>query len=279
MSRGPPPICYPFSVARLSGLEDWEGLAFPRLEAGGNGSHAGSADEVRSWLKARATHAAELCRPLAPPICYPPHSLSVRRGPINPRGNHAMRLKRFGSAISVIALFLFTTAALAEDAKLAAPPSTTAQRYGTWGVDLDGMDRSVKPGDDFFKYVNGKWAATTQIPADKTAYGAFAVLGDLSEARVHALLDRWAADKSLKAGSDEAKVAVVYRTYLDEATVENLDPKPTQPYLDAVKKAKTHEDMARSMGGAARGFGSSFFGASIGDDAKNPDKYTLYLSQ
>jgi putative endopeptidase len=191
-----------------------------------------------------------------------------------------MRLKRFGSAISVIVLFLFTNVARAEDAKATTPaPSTTAQRYGTWGVDLEGMDRSVKPGDDFFKYVNGKWAATTQIPADKTGYGAFAVLGDLSEARVHALLDRWAADKSLKPGSDEAKVAMVYRTYLDEATVEKLDAKPIQPYLDAVKKAKTHEDMARSMGGAERGFGSSFFGASVGDDAKNPDKNVLYISQ
>jgi len=191
-----------------------------------------------------------------------------------------MRLKRFGSAISVIVLFLFTNVARAEDAKATTPaPSTTAQRYGTWGIDLEGMDRSVKPGDDFFKYVNGKWAATTQIPADKTGYGAFAILGDLSEARVHALLDRWAADKSLKPGSDEAKVAMVYRTYLDEATAEKLDAKPLQPYLDAVKKAKTHEDMARSMGGAERGFGSSFFGAGVGDDAKNPDKYTLYLSQ
>ncbi len=191
-----------------------------------------------------------------------------------------MRSKCFGSAISVIVLFLFTNVARAEDAKATTPaPSTTAQRYGTWGVDLDGMDRSVKPGDDFFKYVNGKWAATTQIPPDKTGYGAFAVLGDLSEARVHALLDRWAADKSLKAGSDEAKVAVVYRTYLDEATVEKLDATPIQPYLDGVKKAKTREDMARSMGGAERGFGSSFFGASVGDDAKNPDKNTLYLTQ
>jgi putative endopeptidase len=191
-----------------------------------------------------------------------------------------MRLKRFGSAISVIVLFLFTNVARAEDAKATTPASsTTAQRYGTWGIDLEGMDRSVKPGDDFFKYVNGKWAATTQIPADKTGYGAFAVLGDLSEARVHTLLDRWAADKSLKPGSDEAKVAIVYRTYLDEATVEKLDAKPIQPYLDAVRKAKTHEDMARSMGAAARGFGSSFFGANIGDDAKNPDKNVLYISQ
>jgi putative endopeptidase len=70
----------------------------------------------------------------------------------------------------------------------------TAASFPLAGIDIGGMDRSVKPGDDFFKFVNGKWAASTQIPPDKTSYGAFAVLGDLSEARVHALLDRWAAD-------------------------------------------------------------------------------------
>ena len=91
-----------------------------------------------------------------------------------------------------------------------------AKRYGTWGFDLEGMDRSVKPGDDFFRYVNGHWVATTQIPADKTSYGAFPMLADLSEARVRGILDQWAADKNLKPGSDEAKVAAIYRAYLDE---------------------------------------------------------------
>jgi len=191
-----------------------------------------------------------------------------------------MTSRRISSAISLIALLLSVNVAVAEEAKSTTPvASTTAQRFGTWGVDLAGMDTSVKPGDDFFKYVNGKWAATTTIPADKTGYGAFAILTDLSEARVHALLDRWAAEKNLKAGSDEAKVAAIYRTFLDEATAEKLDAKPIQPYLDAVKAAKTHDDVARGMGRSAGAFGSSFFGAFVGDDAKNPDKYTLYLSQ
>src|SRR5262245_13945196 len=98
---------------------------------------------------------------------------------------------------------LLSTAALlslltlgAHAADLPATSSTTAKRYGTWGVELDGMDRSVKPGDDFFKFVNGKWAETTQIPADKTSIGSFILLRDLSEARVHGILDRWAADKN-----------------------------------------------------------------------------------
>lgn len=167
--------------------------------------------------------------------------------------------------------------AAASPAATTAP--TAAKRYGTWGVDLEGMDRSVKPGDDFFRYVNGKWAAATPIPPDKTSVGAFQVLGDLSEARVRAILDGWAADKKLKAGSDEAKVALVYRTFLDEATAEKLDVKPIQPLLDAVKKAETRNDIASLMGRSNGRFGRSFFGAGVSDDAKHPEKYTLYLSQ
>ena len=191
-----------------------------------------------------------------------------------------MSTRRFGKAISLIALFLFSVAAFAAEApKTTTNTAPATPHYGTWGFDLEGMDRTVKPGDDFFKYVNGKWAATTQIPADKTAYGAFAVLGDLSEARVHALLDKWAADKSLKAGSDEAKVAAIYRSFLDDAAAEKLDAKPIQPYLDAVKKAQTREDVAKLMGSAAHGFGSAFFGAGVADDPKNPDKYALTMGQ
>ena len=175
------------------------------------------------------------------------------------------------SALAIL-LTLLTTAAHGAD-------STAAKRYGSWGVDLEAMDRSVKPGDDFFRYVNGRWAATAQIPPDKTSFGAFQMLADLSEARVRALLDGWAADKALKAGSDEVKVASIYRTFLDEATAEKLDAKPIQPYLKAVKKAKTHADIARQMGRSAATFGRSLFGAGVSDDAKNPDKYALYLSQ
>ena len=182
-------------------------------------------------------------------------------------------------------LSLCTTAVFAADANTTTITTTTtarvpvAPRYGTWGVDLSAMDTSVKPGDDFFRYVNGKWAATAQIPPDKTSYGSFVMLRDLSEARVRAILDRWAADKKLKGGSDEAKVAAFYRTALDEATIEKLDAKPIQPHLAAVKNAKTHADIARLMGRSSMTFGSSFFRAGISDDAKNPDKYALYLSQ
>ncbi len=141
------------------------------------------------------------------------------------------------------------------------------------------MDPAVKPGDDFYRYANGKWAATTQIPPDRTSFSSFAVLADLSEARVRDILDGWAADKGLKPGSDEAKGAAIYRTFLDEATAEKLDSKPIAAHLEAVKKASTYEDVAALMGRAAGGLGSSFFAAFVSEDAKDPEKYALYLTQ
>jgi putative endopeptidase len=189
-----------------------------------------------------------------------------------------MTLRLFRIAISCIAL-LALTAGAEEAVTNAAGDATTAKRYGSWGVDLEGMDRTVKPGDDFFRFVNGKWAASTQIPPDKTSFGAFVMLRDLSEARVHAILDKWAATKGLKAGSDEAKVAIIYRAYLDEAAAEKLDAKPLKPYLDAVKKAETRDDIAKLMGRSAGSFGASFFNALVNDDAKDPEKYALYFSQ
>src|SRR5688572_644598 len=183
------------------------------------------------------------------------------------------------SALFLIALFAFAAFAGEESTSTSGAPSIPAKRYGTWGIDLEGMDRTAKPGDDFFRFVNGKWAASTQIPPDKTSFGAFVLLRDLSEARVRGLLDRWAADGKLKAGSDEAKVAAIYRTFLDEAAAEKLDAKPIQPHLDAVKKAKTHDDVAKLMARAPATFGRSLFNAGVSDDQKNPDRYTLYMSQ
>ena len=180
-------------------------------------------------------------------------------------------------AAFVISLTLFVPGVRAADPAVTAPAAP--EHYGKWGIDLAGMDRSVKPGDDFFRYVNGKWAATTQIPPEKAGIGSFTILRDLSEARERALLDRWAADRNLKPGSDEAKVAVIYRSFLDEKTAEKLDAKPIQPHLDAIRKAESREDIARLMGRSSSSFGRSLFGAGVSDDAKNPDKYALYLTQ
>jgi putative endopeptidase len=154
-----------------------------------------------------------------------------------------------------------------------------ADRMGSWGIDTAGMDKSVKPGDDFFGYVNGTWARNTPIPADRSSFGAFATLRDLSEARTRQLVEGYKIGNPAKDG-DQAKVAALYRGFMDEAAIERLDAKPIQPKIAKVRAAKSKDDMARLMGEAlGGGFGGSFFGSFVNDDSKNPDYYVLYMGQ
>jgi len=153
-----------------------------------------------------------------------------------------------------------------------------APRMGAWGVDTSGMDNSVRPGADFFAYVNGAWARDTPIPDDRSSFGAFATLRDLSEARVRRLVESYRLGNPATDG-DQAKVAALYRSFLDEAAVEQLGAQPLQPLLEAVRAIRTREAMAESMGRAVGTFGRGFFNAAVFDDQRNPDRYALYLSQ
>ena len=193
-----------------------------------------------------------------------------------------MKLKLGAATAAVLALLLAGAAARASEqvtAEKSTTSATPAARYGAWGIDLAGMDRSVKPGDDFFRFVNGKWADTTPIPPDKTRYGAFDALRDTSEIRVREILDRWAADKTLVPGSDEAKVAVIYRTFLDEARADALGRKPIDPQLAAIREAKSRDDVARVMAHTNAGYGRALVAPAVFDDQKHPERYALYLSQ
>jgi putative endopeptidase len=161
-----------------------------------------------------------------------------------------------------------TTAATAPAAVSLASP-----KYGTWGFDKSGMDPSVKPGDDFFKYANGKWAERTEIPSDRVRFGNFDVLAQLSENRVHAILDDALAGKVQD--PDAAKIAAAYASFMDEATVEKLDAKPIAPELAQVRAVKTRDQMTALMGKANTTGFSTILPVFIGTDAKAPTKYTV----
>jgi putative endopeptidase len=190
-----------------------------------------------------------------------------------------MTLNPGAAAAAILVLLLAGAAARAGETVTPAMAAAPTARYGTWGIDLAGMDRSVKPGDDFFRFVNGKWADTTPIPPDKARYGAFDALRDTSEIRVREILDRWAADKTLVPGSDEAKVAVIYRTFLDEARADALGRKPIDPQLAAIREAKSRDDVARVMARTNAGYGRALVAPAVFDDQKHPERYALYFSQ
>jgi putative endopeptidase len=188
-----------------------------------------------------------------------------------------MKLALATSLLALCAVAPLAARQMQSPAAPAAGDPTAATHYGSWGFDMTGMDRSVKPGDDWFDFVNGTWVKNTQIPADRSSYGAFAVLRDLSDARLHKLVEGYAASDT--AHPDRAKVATLYRGFMDTAAIERADAAPLTQRLAPVKAAKSRDDIARLMGESMGGFGASFFGPGVSDDAKQPTIYSLSLRQ
>jgi putative endopeptidase len=154
---------------------------------------------------------------------------------------------------------------------------TQAPRMGPWGFDLAGRDLAVSPGADFFTYADGTYVKNLQIPPDRSRYGAFDRLVELSRNRMRAVLEAAAADS---AGTGErAKVGALYRSFMDEPAVNSLGAMPLAPDLAAIRAVTTRSDIAKLMGRSLGGFGGSFFSADVSVDAKNPSLYALYLGQ
>ncbi|MDP1630724.1 MAG: M13-type metalloendopeptidase [Caulobacter sp.] len=152
-----------------------------------------------------------------------------------------------------------------------------APRMGPWGFDIEAMDRSIKPGDDFVRFASGRYLDTLEIPSDRSSWGSFNVLRELSDARIKAVIDTSAATPAAK--GEAQQIGGLYNSFMDEARVEGLGAKPLAAPLAAIKAAKTREALAAMMGATQGGFGGSFFGTYISQDAKDPDQSVGYVSQ
>ncbi|MDE2488804.1 MAG: peptidase M13 [Alphaproteobacteria bacterium] len=174
---------------------------------------------------------------------------------------------------------LAATAAPARPATPAGPAVdlTKAPRMGTWGFDLTARDTSVSPGQDFFLYADGDYLKTLKIPADRSRYGAFDALNELSQNRMRAVVEQAEADKA--ATGPTAQVGALYHSFMAEGRVNALGARPMAADLAKVRAARTRADIARLMGASMAKFGGSFFSASIAEDAKDPDHYAVYLGQ
>ncbi|AEG50051.1 Endothelin-converting enzyme 1 [Sphingobium chlorophenolicum L-1] len=162
--------------------------------------------------------------------------------------------------------------ALAAGASVAETDPAAKPTYGSYGFDSAGMDKSVKPGDDFYDYANGAWAKNTPIPADKSNYGAFNTLDDLSRERTKAILDAAQADPN-------SKIGAAYASYLDAATVEKKGLTPVKPWLAKIKAVKDKAAYAKLAAEAARAGIDGPFGFYVNQDDKDPETYILVLHQ
>ncbi|MFV0920816.1 M13 family metallopeptidase [Sphingomonas parapaucimobilis] len=151
------------------------------------------------------------------------------------------------------------------------PAAANGPTYGRFGFDEKGMDKSVRPGDDFYAFANGEWAKTTAIPADKSSYGAFDKLADLSRERTHTILEQ--------AKGQRNQIGTAYATYLDTATIEAKGLAPIQPWLNRIKGLADKSGYAALLAEADRNGVGIPFGSGVGQDARQPNLYTVGLRQ
>ncbi len=162
----------------------------------------------------------------------------------------------------------------AEPAAGAAKP-----QYGTWGFDAAGGDTATKPGDDFFRYVSGGWVDRTEIPADKPIYSLRLMMTDLTEQRLHDILEQTAANTGHEPTTVEGKVGAFYKAFMDEGRIEQLGAGPLQAELAEVRAAQSRAALAGLMGRSNADFEGAIFAFGIDVDVKDPKRYSVYVGQ
>lgn len=164
---------------------------------------------------------------------------------------------------------------MAQAAPVVAPapePAAFKPQYGSFGFDLAGMDRTIRAGDNFYAFANGTWAKTTPIPADKSNYGSFTILDDLSRERTRTLIEESAKDPS-------SRIGAVYNSFMDQAAVEARGLAPMKPWLDEVRGLGDRKRLAKLYADAAELQIGTPFASFVGQDDKAPDQYILAFYQ
>ena len=158
----------------------------------------------------------------------------------------------------------------------------------THGIVVADMDRSVKPGDDFYRYANGDWIKRTEIPPDRSDIGVIDSLIDLSQKRIAGLIEE-AAKADAPPGSNTRKIADLYHSFMDEAAIEAKGLAPLRPQLDAIAAIRDKHELAQALGESLRAdvdalncgcfHTPNLFGLWVAPGFNDPEHYTAYLLQ
>ena len=148
-------------------------------------------------------------------------------------------------------------------------------------------DSSIRPQDDLFRFVNGGWLATAEIPADRPSSGAFTVLRDEAEAACHRIVEELAEDFSSVApegtpdalATNRGRVGALYEAFMDEAHLEELGAEPLAEELAPVLDASAKEELARALGAMMPIGFMGVVGADVEVDINDPERYTSWIGQ
>ncbi|WP_396210872.1 M13 family metallopeptidase [Flavobacterium sp.] len=147
--------------------------------------------------------------------------------------------------------------------------NTANAQQKTPGINVDLMDKTVKPGDDFFRYVNGTWFDKTEIPSDRVRWGSFDELRQNTDIDALAILKEATANKKLDPNSDQAKAVNVFVTYMDTISRNKLGIKPIKPTLEKINAIKNVDDLNNLILELQPEGSIGFYSMYIGSDAKN----------
>jgi putative endopeptidase len=156
--------------------------------------------------------------------------------------------------------------------------AAASPQFGTWGVDLAAMDHSVKPGDNFFLYVNGNWLKTAQIPPDRSSTGAFQALRIHSEMQMREIVADLDARPYASLSPEEKKLRDLYDAFVDQKQIDSRGLAPAQKDLTYIASLKSPDEVATAMGDP-RLSADGPFGVGIGVDQKDPNAYAIDLEQ
>ncbi len=144
------------------------------------------------------------------------------------------------------------------------------------GIHTDELDPAIRPQDDLFRHVNGKWIDRTEIPSDKARYGSFYVLAEEAEKAVRDII---VEAQDAAPGTEERKFGDLFASFMDEARAEELGSTPLQPMLEAVEHVDSADAVLRQLGRLERTGITGFAQLFVDNDPGNPERYLVFLEQ
>jgi putative endopeptidase len=144
------------------------------------------------------------------------------------------------------------------------------------GIQLDDLDPAVRPQDDLFRHVNGKWIARTEIPSDKARYGSFYILAEEAEKAVREII---VEAQSAAEGTAERKFGDLYASFLDEKRVQERGATPLVPLLAEVDTIDSIDGFLAALARLERQGTSGFFQLFVDNDPGNPERYLVFIEQ
>jgi putative endopeptidase len=151
------------------------------------------------------------------------------------------------------------------------------------------MNPDIRPQDDLFGHVNGRWLDTEEIPADRSSWGPFVELAERAELQVKAIIQDLAESVSPSAsgptageqgpGEDARKIAALYTSFMDEAAAAERGLDPVRPQLQAAAELRDTRELSAFLGVLERGGGSGLFVRYVNTDDRNSDRYIVNLVQ